>query len=166
VSTERSFWLAVASDVNCSALSHMNFPYYALGGMGRVLARTICPGDLCALYRTGARKGFIGIFEITEPVKDATTQVGSRIFPLRLPWKSLTLCEDAPVHARDLAPHLAFIRDKSRFGMYFQINIKRLNEKDFAVVERAVRSASQLRSGPMIADGDAQALEQRAGPDV
>lgn len=135
---QRNYWLAIANDVNSAILSRMGFPFYAMSHHGgKSVAGVIQVGDRCALYRAGGQKGFIGIFEVTEPTQQMPISLGIRRFPLRLPWRALVLSEDAPVDMKRLAPDLAFIRNKEHYGQYLQTNLRRLTESDFKVIERA-----------------------------
>lgn len=137
---ERHHWIMIVNDINCAILAGMGFPYYAMKSGG--YSTTIESGDLCALYRVHNNRGFVGIFEALEKSKEITTRVGARSFAMRLPWKSIAICESNQVELKSIAERLTFIKDKSHAGAYFQRSLFPINESDFELIEKAVRQNS------------------------
>lgn len=136
-----SYWIMVASDVNCAILAEMGFPYYAMkmGGNSARIARS----DRCALYRVNKGRGFIGIFEALEPAKQTPTRVGIRTFPMRLPWRPIITCESNPVDLKSIVERLTFIKDPRHAGAYFQRSILRISAPDFSAIEESVKAHSR-----------------------
>lgn len=138
---ERGYWLMIASDVNCDILSCLGRPFYALNRSA--LVRSIRVGDRCALYRARRRMGFIGIYEVDGPVTDSPVKVGANVYSTRVPWKALYVAEAAPARVQSLIEELGFIRNKQKFGSYFQTNLRRLAIDDFVAIEREVIRVSR-----------------------
>jgi predicted RNA-binding protein len=141
--TNRQYWLAIASDENCRQLAAMGHPVYALNRGGGNLARSINTGDLCVLYRARSGRGFIGVFEVTSPAKDEPVRVGFRTYAIQIPWKPLLLCDKSPVEVQELVAQLSFITNKKSYGTHFQTNLRRLGEVDFSQILRAITERSK-----------------------
>jgi hypothetical protein len=119
----------------------MGRPFFAVSSVG---ARNIAAGDRCALYRARSGRGFVGIYEVTAPVRDTPTRVGARTYSIKIPWKPVFLSESVPAELPPLVSHLEFVRNKERFGVYFQTTLRRITVADFSVIEGAVRRNAQV----------------------
>lgn len=141
-----SCWLVV--------MSHDNFRYtrdvlkFGLQGLpqrARLALQRMEKGDRVVYYIIGLQK-FGATAVITGDYYQDSTKVwpdekGS--WPSRRTSKPGTVLQDADfVDARTLVPRLSFVKNKRKWGCFFQGSIRRIPDEDFRLVEAELRKAS------------------------
>ena len=135
------YWLAVATEDNCSALAQIGYPFYALNWVPKVLC-----GDRCIFYRSGNRRGFIGAFEfVSGDLKDPIRLGDHRVFVTRLPLKPLVISDQDPVEIAPLIDKLEFITAKANYSMSLRNSFRSIPEADYLLVVREIKRRSKAK---------------------
>jgi hypothetical protein len=72
------------------------------------------------------------------------------MWPARRPSKAnIVLADDELVDAKKLVPFLSFIKNKEKWGTYFQGSIKTIPEDDFRLIESEMKKVISERPSPL-----------------
>jgi len=119
-------WLLVADDETWTNL--LGAKVWMLSNRYKRMARRIKIGEDAIAYV----KYFSGIYGIVKITSEVFRQNGTP-YPIRFNIEP-EIFLDEPVSIRPLIQSLSFIKNKKRWFAYFQTSLRRIPEKDFALV--------------------------------
>lgn len=116
----------------------------------RDLLKRVRPGDTVVFYIGRKREGYSGprssISQFGPVVKVTSEEFFSdvpiwrsrsgKLFPSRL---SISLLSEGRVNAADVIPHLSFVRNKDRWGLYLLTGIRAISEEDYKTLLTAMK---------------------------
>ena len=142
-----AYWLCITNEANWKVIREKN-----VWGVPKSHKNTIAkvkPGDKLVIYLKQEKVGdevkpsrIVGIYEVVSmPFKDSTRIFSSKgvkssgeMFPWRVKIKPVKIF-DKPIEFKHLIPKLKFIRNKSRWGLYFRGKaMKNISEEDFKLI--------------------------------
>lgn len=145
--SEPTYWLAVVTEENYKTLAQMRYPFYAVNTWPDVQS-----GDLCILYRSGKRSGFVGIFEFTSGAKRELVTIRRFYnYKTKLPWRPIAIADQNPVSIAQMARILEFIRNKQNIGMALRTSLRKIPKHDYLLIAEELTLKASL--DPKHADG-------------
>ena len=141
-------WIVTISEDNLQDTLKHNL--IGLPERRRNLLKRVRLGDTVVFYVGKKRAGYGGPRASVSqfgPVAEVTGEEffseapiwGSRggdVFPSRLP---ISLVSEGRVNAADIIPHLSFVRDKGKWGLYFLTGVRELSEEDYKTLLAAIK---------------------------
>jgi len=136
------YWLYVLRKENydislSNKFSFIGFPQRRLRSI-----KEMNVGDKVILYIASGKSKIAGIIEIKSDYYESYDFVWDDTFPIRLKTKPLIILKnDKFIDVRELIDRLSFVRNKKAWRNYFMQSIKKIDFKDYKLIERYVLKA-------------------------
>jgi hypothetical protein len=144
-----AYWMIVMSPENFARTKGLRFTQQGMKSRHKSKAERMAPGDGLCWYVTGVQ-AFAGTATITSPYFESHEKIWvSDGKPDDYPWrvkirKENVVAPESGVPAESLVSKLRFVRKwpKKNWHLAFQGNVHELPAEDFALIARAVASAT------------------------
>jgi len=141
-------WIVTISQDNLKATLEHN--QIGLPERRRDLLRKVRLGDTVVFYIGKKREGYAGpssgVHQFGPIAKVTSKEFFSNVpiwksrsgesFPSRL---SISVISDGKVDAAKVIPHLSFIQNKDKWGLYFLTGIRAISEADYKILFTAIK---------------------------
>ncbi len=141
------YWLYVLRKENFDITSDKKFTMVGLPERNTRSAREMEVGDKVVLYIASHISKVPGIVEIKSDYYESWDLIWDDSFPIRIKTKPyIILKKDKYIDMRELKDKLGFITNKKVWRLYFMQSIKKIDKKDYDLIEKYIIKAQKSPS--------------------
>jgi len=136
------YWLYVLRKENFEITSENKFTLIGFSERNLNMAKEMNVGDKIVLYIASGVSKIPGIVEIKSDYYENRDWIWDDLFPIRLKTKpNIILKKNKFLDMRELKDKLNFIKNKKAWRVYFMHAIKKIDDKDYKIIEQQVLKA-------------------------
>jgi len=133
------YWLYVLRKENYEKTKEDKFSLIGFPERYLKTAKEMSKGDKVVLYLASGISKIAGIIEIKSHYYESNEWIWDDTFPVRLKARPyIILSKDKFLDMRILKDKLNFIKNKQAWRNYFMQTIKKLDEKDYKIIEQNI----------------------------